>query len=490
MRISGIEVKPRQGYLRLQAEVIWEDSARPSQVIFFEADQESAPALAVNHDAFLTACAVPAMFERERRILVEGDLCPRLRDGVGATMQILGSWFPGEAAQPAIEATGGFKARYPARRPRPGMFLSGGVDSLATLALNRTYYPRDHPASVCDGIIVQGFDIGGLVDQSAGLFDRARKAVGEIATDADLALTSVKTNLLELKKDGRFWAQRWHGSALCAVAHLFSRSLTSAYIAGTYDGRTLSPWGSHPALDPQLSSSALTIIHDALHLSRLEKIKILAGWPTALANVRVCLEDPQSGLNCGSCEKCLRTMLAFQSIGILEDCSAFSTSAITPNDLRFMAIAHDYQAKCYRELLQPLLARKEYDIVEVIRGKILEYETDSTPERQTARELVQVIPSGSTFILVDGSFFDRAYVTPADCHSFPFIEKHGEYWGLPEDDNHAVRETERLCRAGASYLVVAEPAFWCLEHYLGWQKYLCKKPMVWESRYLRVFKLI
>jgi len=65
--------------------------------------------------------------------------------------------------------------------------------------------------------------------------------------------------------------------------------------------------------------------HDGERFSRVERVKLIANWPTALASLRVCLgetkefEDGQ--LNCGSCPKCLRTKLELMCAGKLEEAS-------------------------------------------------------------------------------------------------------------------------------------------------------------------------
>jgi putative ABC transport system permease protein len=49
----------------------------------------------------------------------------------------------------------------------------------------------------------------------------------------------------------------------------------------------------------------------------------------------------------------------------------------------------------------------------------------------------------------------------------PYVEKDGAYHGMPESDEHAVAELERLRGRGARYLVVAQPTFWALQYYKG-----------------------
>jgi hypothetical protein len=86
-----------------------------------------------------------------------------------------------------------------------------------------------------------------------------------------------------------------------------------------------------------------------------------------------------------------------------------------------------------------------------------------------ADHLSAVIPKGEKYIFVDE---EQLGVSAPDRHPLPFLEKDGEYWGTPPDDDTAIRELERLRRLGARSLVVAWPAFWWLEYYSGWHHYL------------------
>jgi hypothetical protein len=140
-------------------------------------------------------------------------------------------------------------------------FLSGGVDSLATLRINRRDYPLDHPYAVKDCLIVHGFDIGGREGpgDEAAYFARVLAAATPVAQDAGVNLIPVFTNLRHLDDDVTFWMYEFHGAALAAVAHALSRRIGRVYIAGTMHVPYLEPWGSHPALDPNYSTIDLRI---------------------------------------------------------------------------------------------------------------------------------------------------------------------------------------------------------------------------------------
>jgi glycosyltransferase involved in cell wall biosynthesis len=96
------------------------------------------------------------------------------------------------------------------------------------------------------------------------------------------------------------------------------------------------------------------------------------------------------------------------------------------------------------------------------------------------QELTQVLPGDGRVILVD--LEQWGLEGPVGGHDrFYFMERDGEYWGLPENDEAAIGELVRLQRLGATAIAFAWPAFWLLESYPALRSYL-------ESRCERLLK--
>ena len=106
-----------------------------------------------------------------------------------------------------------------------------------------------------------------------------------------------------------------------------------------------------------------------------------------------------------------------------------------------------------------------------------------------AREIATVIPAGETFILADQD--ELRNELGKDRHIIPFLERDGQYWGCPEDDETAIREIQRLRGAGARFVVFAWPAFWWLDYYSGLSRYLSSKfPCLLRNQRLAIFDLM
>jgi glycosyltransferase involved in cell wall biosynthesis/SAM-dependent methyltransferase len=122
--------------------------------------------------------------------------------------------------------------------------------------------------------------------------------------------------------------------------------------------------------------------------------------------------------------------------------------------------------------LVPVLLRMLDSIAADKRGIDEEAErAEGWPGLARLREdLAALLPPGAVLILADEECYRDQLA--ADRPVLPFLERDGQYWGAPPDDNTAIRELERLRRSGAGFLAFARPAFWWLDHYAGFSGYL------------------
>lgn len=376
MRITNLARERHGERARIAADVVWETIDRPRSRIHFETIEPFAADLELDPHAFLLAAIVPAFRAGEARVAIEGSVCPRVRDGLATVMQVLAEWYGAARPLPTIEPRDGFTPATPCPRPRTGMFLSGGVDSLAMLRGNRLDYPLDHPGSVRDCFFVYGFDIGspGSGDQTA-FFEQARRSLAPVVEDARIDLIPVYTNLRILDPEGHAWPDEWFGIATASVAHAFSGRISSALIASSLDIKGLVPVGSHPILDQYFSSAGLQIIHGGAHLSRIQKIRLVADWPPALKSVRVCWAGVRVGgpLNCGQCRKCMRTMLGFLAIGKLDQADTFPVRQITPPMLHVIHVDNAHLLGFAQELIEQLRAIGRHDLADGLAALNADY---------------------------------------------------------------------------------------------------------------------
>jgi hypothetical protein len=157
---------------------------------------------------------------------------------------------------------------------------------------------------------------------------------------------------------------------LAGAAHAFAPRLNLLFSPSSYDIATQVPCASHPLIDHEYSSFNLRIRHRDTTLTRLEKVKIVSEWQPALENLRVCLANVPDSLNCGKCEKCIRTKMELLSLGVLDKTQAFADHDVDPELLSAVNIAIRHRPPFYEEMIQPLKECGRSDLAQAIETQL------------------------------------------------------------------------------------------------------------------------
>src|SRR5215217_7177069 len=390
MRIENLRTEQNEDRLRHAVTVVWEDCERPRQDVYFEASETFAQGFFLNPDAFLLGCALPAMHHGERRIAVDAKVCPAVTEGLNYVMATMRHWFYEPGREPIrIETKGNGYKPDRAETKSAGALFSSGVDSLALLWNIHLQYPKEHPWSIRNAIIILGQNIES--DMSDRTLEQAVKDFSALTADVGAMLIPVYTNIRSLENDGGFFLRVNHGAIMASVAHIFAQRLHTTFIASSdslgelaaYKQLTFSPWGSHPLIDNYYSSPNLQIRHENLTLTRLDKLRIVAGWDAGLQTIRVCGKN-WPGMNCGKCEKCTRTMLGLLALGVLDKTKAFPTNDLTEDQVKKLRVK-PYSPRyntgtqaIYFEVIPHLERAGRHEIVRAIRQA-------ATPRKWSAR---------------------------------------------------------------------------------------------------------
>ncbi len=273
---------------------------------------------------FLAAMLLPSM-RLGQELRIDGRISQTLLEGAQKYMQIAAKWWPVKpiriTADPCPQAT--------QRGSQIAAFFSGGLDSFYTLLKNEASKLPDEQ-KISRLIFIRGFDVGLTNDK---LYDLAMARISAIADALDKELIVVSTNLMAISRQIVPW-DWYHGPALISVPLAISPLFCKVLIPATFSYRELFPWGSHPLTDPLWSTESMTFEHDGCEADRIEKISSYVGRSRlAMDNLRVCSQPQTQYLNCGVCEKCIRTMLNLQIAGVLEACTSFPRR-FTVSDLR------------------------------------------------------------------------------------------------------------------------------------------------------------
>jgi hypothetical protein len=191
----------------------------------------------------------------------------------------------------------------PDRRADLVMF-SGGLDSTdMLLRIGR----RQHPGLA---LTIHGFDHALRATDS---FEAALAKSEPLLADLNYNRAVLRTNAAAVAQDYHSWGLRLMGSA-ALLSSLFKEGVFAASFTMEQD-MAVYPWGDNHVTDRFFRSDdfALTPLYE---ISRLEKAANVAANPVALNALAFCnnLRNKSRwklGLNCGACEKCIRTKAMF-----------------------------------------------------------------------------------------------------------------------------------------------------------------------------------
>jgi hypothetical protein len=285
--------------------------------VFFRSDL---PVLEPNGDVGVALGLFAAMRARED-LIVQAPVSRALLRNIKVYQEVVSTWCP-ELAPVDVKADAG---RFSSGE-RVASFFSGGADSFFTA--------WKHRGSIDDWILVRGFDIP-IKESADELWCDSLNAASRAAAEVGTRLVPVETNLRKLSDCVMDWSFS-HGPALAAVGLAMRGNLGRLLIPSSHTYRDLSPYGSHPLLDPLWGGDGFEVVHDGSDKTRVEKMRDISSWPVAMKHLRVCFENVPHRYNCGACEKCLRTMVNLYVVGALGRCETL------PGELDLKAIRRQF----------------------------------------------------------------------------------------------------------------------------------------------------
>jgi hypothetical protein len=202
--------------------------------------------------------------------------------------------------------------------------------------------------------------------------DEQRARLEAFGAAIGLTIVPVRTNGIAFHPRGPWARDAAWGAGYISAAHLFPRRWSEVHFASSGDAIDQIPHGSHPMLDPLFSSAAIEVRHGEACVTRPEKLRALSDWPEGMEALQVCVMQgilPPGQVNCGRCEKCLRTLLGLVVLGRLDRAPTFAARDLAPADLAPLRISGAYQRKFARETAAGLHACGRADLARVVRAK-------------------------------------------------------------------------------------------------------------------------
>ncbi len=227
--------------------------------------------------------------------------------------------------------------------------FTGGVDGAFVLWNNLVPVENPFPYAIEAMLYIEGFHIPlQEKEASAKLTHDLRK----IADVLQIEFITVRTNL---RRFGNWYD--FHGAAMASCLSLFKKKFTAGMLGSSHPYAYLRfPWGSNPITDSLMSSSDFSIINYGSGFTRIQKIEKLSTWQPYQEAVNVCIRNYY--LNCGQCEKCIRTLLSYKALG-LHTPVTFKESTLNPIKILTLRAYQWQEIKDYTNILQTAKRMKQ-----------------------------------------------------------------------------------------------------------------------------------
>lgn len=232
-----------------------------------------------------------------------------------------------------------------------GQFFTLGLDSFYTLCCHSE---KNDPTSRLL-VYVDGYDIPFYEKK---FLNTVHQKIQKVAKKTKNKAVFVETNIRKVSDEILGWG-RFHVTGLVAVGTLMG--FKKLYISG--ESFEAADWGLRSGVDTLYSSKNQKVKFVAHGMSREKKIQQLFHSPWSqlfLQNLRVCWENVRLHslpYNCSNCQKCLKTHLTLQALGVTT-APTFSSVNIQALE-KIHLVGHVYEE--WQKLYEILKKRKETD---------------------------------------------------------------------------------------------------------------------------------
>ncbi len=379
MRVENLRYGRHGDWPAVVGTVIWETAARAPMDIYIAVAPRHRRHLRIAPEAFVAACIFPAMIDREERLTVDRPVCPIFLDGLYNIIDVYKHWYS-DTFPVRLEMSLAQSLPQRAAGGATGQFFSGGMDSRYTLYRWNSGLLPEHPGRVRYGFLVDFHEFRRHYPDFVGRYDLRHAIIGpaDVARQAKVTdamgaeLILVRSNITMLNDDSGFWVNALHGAAFAAVSHTVSRGLTRMLLASA-NVNYKKGLGSHPLTDNHWSSARLDFILDTSRITRFQKTKELMDWPLGYEGMQICVNHNSPLLNCGRCEKCLRTALMMILCGQRLEV-IFPYAELRPDDLGGIHIDRVLARDRYARIARRLHRIDRNDLAERIEMMVAAYD--------------------------------------------------------------------------------------------------------------------
>lgn len=322
MKITNLRIENKNGYSYLTTDI--DCSFSQSKTLWFSVPEHYESWLTDDvYDAFLVAALYPSMYYNEP-IEIDGPVSHRLYYNCTRYVKSIIGFFRDGMNDVEIQVKGFKNAQK--RYHHIGTGFSAGVDSFATFY---DHFEREtDPDYKIDSLFF--FNVG----SHGGGGEVARKKFIErynylkaFPIEKGLPYVPMDSNLFDFYQ--KYWEFDAGEFCRCAGILVFQAALDKYFLSSDYSYKETMFFHFNRATtsfselaetftNPLLSTEGCEIISDGGQYMRTTKTLLLKDYEPAHKYLNVCVSPQESALNCGHCQKCIRTLVALDTLGILD----------------------------------------------------------------------------------------------------------------------------------------------------------------------------
>lgn len=196
-----------------------------------------------------------------------------------------------------------------------GTGLSGGVDSFYTISKNIKNTPNYQLTYLTFFNVGASGDFGGI--EARNLFKARIDFVKNFAEENNLGFITIDSNISEFINMDYIKTHTFRSlSAVLALQKLFKTYYYSSGYCFQNSHISDEDCAYYDILNMQcLSTESVSFYNQGMETTRIGKAKEISNYSPTYKYLNVCVKEDH---NCSKCEKCLRTMFALDSLGVLD----------------------------------------------------------------------------------------------------------------------------------------------------------------------------
>ncbi len=278
------------------------------------------------YDAFMVAAIYPAMYYNEL-VEIDGNVSQRLHFNISRYVPSIVKAYRPEMHEVAFNVKGYANAKQIEKGVGTG--FSAGVDSFSTFVDH--FVNEDQPEYKISSLFF--FNVGSHGGGGEGArqkFHARYDLLKEFPEEVNLPYIPLDSNLFD------FYLPYWEFDAgvFCRASAILvlQKSIGKYFLSSDYSYREgmFTAFNPHVSslsamselfLNPMLSTECMEIITDGAQYLRTQKTEVIAKYKPTQRYLNVCVDhwaNHTTATNCGVCPKCLRTLIAIESLGLLD----------------------------------------------------------------------------------------------------------------------------------------------------------------------------